>query len=48
MSRLFLVRGYDPVTGPVGDYFRAVSASAARALFFAKFNLRPLSVEVER
>jgi hypothetical protein len=31
----------------VGEYFWAVSASAARSAFFAKFGLRASSVEVE-
>jgi hypothetical protein len=45
--RLFLVRGLDRFMGPVGEYFWADTAEAARAAFFAKFGLRASSVEVE-
>lgn len=43
--RLFLVRGFDPFTGPVGDYFWAASRAAAESAFFGRFGLRALSVE---
>jgi len=47
-ERLFLVRGFDPFTGPVGDYFWAATRAAAEAAFFGRFGLQPFSVEVEK
>ncbi len=44
-SRLFLVRGFDPFTGPVGEYFWAATRTAAEAAFFGRFGLRASSVE---
>jgi len=44
-SRLFLARGFDPFTGPVGEYFWAATRAEAEAAFFGRFGLRAVSVE---
>lgn len=44
-ARLFLARGFDPFTGPVGEYFWAATRAEAEAAFFGRFGLRAVSVE---